>query len=365
MGTAARLVIHTACSLALLAGCGVTASPSVGRPYDTRPDEPYPPLEDVYTPPEPDAEAPPEDSSPAPDAPASDAPSARPEGGPPYPVLLHHGFAGFRDIGPLNYFYNVARDLRSRGETVYESEVSPFLPPERRAYELAMVVDRIRRETGRDRVVLIGHSQGGLDARYMISTMGYGSRVAVLATVATPHRGTYVADALLNRVPSLFDPFLSGLLTVIGFTYNQVGTNAEARATLEGLSEARAEQFNRDNPDDPSVVYWSWTGRSNRRRGDSQCGGARYENDPARVDDINPLLSVFASVLEQGNQELHVNDGMVEVRSARWGLFMGCVPADHFDEVGQIAHAGAVPGSGFDHLVFYRSIVQQARDAGF
>jgi hypothetical protein len=28
----------------------------------------------------------------------------------------------------------------------------------------------------------------------------------------------------------------------------------------------------------------------------------------------------------------------VTVQSARWGTFIGCVPADHFDEVGQIAH---------------------------
>jgi triacylglycerol lipase len=48
---------------------------------------------------------------------------------------------------------------------------------------------------------------------------------------------------------------------------------------------------------------------------------------------------------------------MVTVRSAKWGRFMGCVPADHFDEVGQIAQTMPVRESGFDHLAFYRSIV--------
>jgi triacylglycerol lipase len=55
---------------------------------------------------------------------------------------------------------------------------------------------------------------------------------------------------------------------------------------------------------------------------------------------------------------------MVSVQSARWGEFQGCVPADHFDEVGQIARTGAI-ASGFDHIAFYRRIVSDARAAGY
>lgn len=200
------------------------------------------------------------------------------------------------------------------------------------------------RETNRQRVVLVGHSQGGLDARYLVSTLRYGDRVALLATIATPHRGTRVADAVLDRVPNIFDGFLDAVTSVFGFAYNEVRSNADLRQTLQSLSEANAEEFNRQNPDDPRVVYWSWTGRSNRRNGELQCSGARFPNEPSRLDDINPLLLPFSRILEQNDPTLHVNDGMVEVASARWGQFMGCIPADHFDEVGQIARNGPVPG---------------------
>lgn len=88
-------------------------------------------------------------------------------------------------------------------------------------------------------------------------------------------------------------------------------------------------------------------------------------NQPSALDNTALALLPFATFLEQGDQALHVNDGMVEVRSARWGRFMGCIPGDHFDEVGQIAHLVPNLESGFDHLAFYRGIVRRLRAEGF
>ena len=295
----------------------------------------------------------------------ADVQDVQPRNGPPYPVILHHGFAGFRDFGGINYFYRVAADLRARGAVVYEAEVSPFNPPSIRAVELAAFVDQVLTETNAAKVVIIGHSQGGLDPRYMISTLHYGDRVALLATVATPHRGTYVADALIGNVPGVTDEFINAVATVFGFAYNDVRARADLRQAANSLTLSVARDFNLNNPDDPRVAYWSWTGRSNRRIGERQCSGARVANDPFHVDDANVALYAFSNFLEQGDPFEHVNDGLVEVASGKWGIWMGCIPADHFDEVGQIARTGPVPGSGFDHIEFYRDIVRRVREAGF
>jgi triacylglycerol lipase len=305
---------------------------------------------------------PPPDDAPAADAAVVDAARGH---GPPYPIILHHGFAGFQSIGPLNYYYNVASDLRARGETVYEAEVAPFASSADRGTQLAHIVDQVLAETHSAKVVIIAHSQGGLDARYMISSLHYGDRVALLTTVATPHRGTYIADAILNNAPGLTGALVDAAATVLGFAINDVHQMADLQAALTSLSQSNAADFNAHNPDDPRVVYWSWAGRTNRRTGDVACAGARFVNDPSHVDDPNVVLAPFASLLEQGDPVAHVNDGMVEVQSARWGFFMGCVPADHFDEVGQIAESGADPVSGFDHIQFYRTIVQLGHAAGF
>lgn len=284
--------------------------------------------------------------------------------GPPYPVILHHGFAGFRDIGPIHYFFNVARDLRSRGEVVYEAEVAPFDSVATRARQLAAFVDRVLRETGSAKVIIIAHSQGGLDSRYMISSLGYGDRVALLVTISTPHRGTPVADTVLGFIPGATESFINAIAMLFAWTYNDVRTRMDLYASLLSLSEREATAFNEANPDDARVRYWSWAGRSNLRTGVAVCGDARYENEPYRVDSTYLPLAPFATLIE-GLDPLHnVNDGMVSVRSARWGEFQGCVAADHFDEIGQIAHTGAI-ASGFDHLAFYRRIVSDARAAGF
>lgn len=284
--------------------------------------------------------------------------------GPPYPVILHHGFAGFRDIGPINYYFNVARDLRGRGETVYEAEVTPFDSPAARGRQLAAFVDRVRDERNSEKVVIIAHSQGGLDSRYMVSTMGYGDRVALLVTVSTPHRGTRVADTTLGFVPGATEAFINAIATLFAWTYNEARTRMDLNAALVGLSEREATAFNVANRDDPRVRYWSWAGRSHLRTGAAVCGDARYPNEPLRVDPTFLPLAPFAALIEGFDPLNNVNDGMVSVQSARWGEFQGCVPADHFDEVGQIARTGAI-ASGFDHIAFYRRIVSDARAAGY
>lgn len=275
----------------------------------------------------------------------------------PLPVVLVHGFAGFRDIGPVGYFFNVARALRGDRRTVYEAVLPPFGSTPQRVPALREMVDRALRETGARRVVMIAHSQGGLDGRYLISSLGYGDRIAALVTVSTPHRGTPVADLFDSAIPGVADGVINAFATLLGVAYNEARSNADLRASLVAMRTSELARFNAANPDDPRVRYLSWAGRSNRRDGRSACADGEVPDDPSRVDNTTIFLAAFALIIEAGRPAENVNDGMIPVRSARWGRFMGCVPADHFDEVGQVAHTGPVPESGFDHIRFYRGVV--------
>lgn len=288
-----------------------------------------------------------------------------PQGDGPLPVVLVHGFAGFRDIGPVGYFFNVARALRADGRTVYEAVLPPFGSSPQRVPALRAAVDAALRETGARRVVLIGHSQGGLDSRYLISTLGYGDRVAALVTVSTPHRGTGVADLFGSAIPGVADGVINAFATLLGVAYNEARSNADLRSALNAMRGSEMARFNAANPDDPRVRYFSYAGRSNRRDGRAVCGDGAVMDDPSRVDNVTVFLAATALVLEAGDPARNVNDGMVTVQSAKWGRFMGCVPADHFDEVGQIAHTGPVPESGFDHVRFYRDMVAAMGREGF
>jgi hypothetical protein len=81
-----------------------------------------------------------------------------------------------------------------------------------------------------------------------------------------------------------------------------------------------------------------------------------------KTDPTTALMSPFAAILNQA-EPLPLNDGLVSVASAKWGHFMGCVPADHTEEVCQIANP--VAGSGFRCQDFYRGIANWLDSQGF
>ena len=55
------------------------------------------------------------------------------------------------------------------------------------------------------------------------------------------------------------------------------------------------------------------------------------------------------------------HDGLVSVPSARWGRFLGCIPADHADEICQVAADSPGLGNGFDCHRFYLELAQFLR----
>lgn len=285
----------------------------------------------------------------------------------PYPIVLSHGMAGFERIGPINYFYNVASDLRMRGEQVFESQVSPYDSSEVRGGALARFIDDALRISGACKVNVIAHSQGGIDARYVISSLHYGDRIGGLVTVSTPHQGTVVADVALGTVQVAgftADTLNALLLAIQGLTSNQTG-NPNIKANLGQLSTSTSQAFNAQNPDDARVRYYSVAGRSNLAAGTKDCAGSVWPN-PSGLDILDPLLSLPASVFPFFDPPFQptANDGLVTVPSARWGRFLGCVPADHFDEVGQIAKSGPDLVSGFYHRDLYRTLATLLHQEG-
>jgi pimeloyl-ACP methyl ester carboxylesterase len=106
------------------------------------------------------------------------------------PILLVHGMADNRSI-----FTVLRRRLRRRGfgriETINYSILTGDV--RRAALGLGAEVERIVEETGYERIHVIGHSLGGLIARYYVTRLGGDEHVDTLVTLGTPHGGTYVA----------------------------------------------------------------------------------------------------------------------------------------------------------------------------
>src|SRR5689334_17189143 len=113
------------------------------------------------------------------------------------PILLVHGMVDNRSIFAL-----LRRGLRRRGfGRVLTINYSPLTADVRTAAALlAQEVEELVAETGYERVHVVGHSLGGLIARYYVTRLGGDERVHTLVTLGTPHAGTYSAYALPSRL---------------------------------------------------------------------------------------------------------------------------------------------------------------------
>lgn len=275
-----------------------------------------------------------------------------------YPIVLAHGF----DASPDNRwgFYQVEEALVADGHTVYVAQVPPYNSVEVRAGYLAQQVDEVLAQTGAPRVNLVAHSMGGLDGRYLISSLGYGDKVASLTTIASPHQGSAVADVALKLLPGVADDAINALARAWGRTYSDVAEDTDLRAALTALSEDNAAKFNAANPNDPQVFYQSWAGVSSVLGipgpwDEAACEGKRLSHPRGGADRMDLTLIPMAAMVAHGT-ELRPNDGMATVEGAKLGLFQGCIPADHLDEVGQPKDEGADYHTGFDHVRFYRNL---------
>ena len=106
------------------------------------------------------------------------------------PILLVHGLVDNRSIFTL-----LRRTLRRRGfGRVITLNYSPLTQDVRAvAARLDALIERTCEETGYERVHVIGHSLGGIVARYYVQRMGGDRRVHTLCTLGSPHAGTYAA----------------------------------------------------------------------------------------------------------------------------------------------------------------------------
>lgn len=295
--------------------------------------------------------------------------------GPPYPIVLVHGFSGWSDAGPLEYFFDVLADLEEHGELeVFAPALPPYASSQQRAEVLGAFIDQVIRETRREKVHLIAHSQGGVDSRRVVSALGYASKVASLTTVASPHRGTPLADAALAAPDGILNAAGQMLAWFIGAVDSPPNEGAWDQGGVESgpwdprmveavtlLSTEGMAAFNEAHPDPEGLPIFSVAAYSNLLPAPSLCGEGVWAK-PSRVDAQDPLL-VGSGMFLSGLDLLHprANDGIVPTDSMPWGTFLGCVPADHLDQIGQIADLLPNLLSGFEHKAFFRKLVAHAR----
>lgn len=241
-----------------------------------------------------------------------------------HPVVLAHGILGFDELKLAGrrqeYFRGIPELLRRDGVEVHVLRVPALGSVAARAQALADAVKSLPAE----RVNVIAHSMGGLDARYAVTRLGLASKVVSLTTIGTPHFGTPLAD-IGTRV--LGDGLM--LKALLG----RLGIDLEA---FYALTTERMTRFNGDVGNAPKVAYGSYVA--------SVPGAPR----------LNPLLVPAHLYLRQRAGE---NDGLVPAESQRWGEVLGRIEADHWAQIGW--------SQRFDARDFYSGIVRELIGRGF
>ncbi len=119
------------------------------------------------------------------------------------PILLVHGMIDNRMI-----FTVLRRRLRRRGfGRVFTLNYSPTTNDIRSAArDLSGAVEDLVAQTGYEQVHLVGHSLGGLIARYYVQCLGGDERVHTLVTLGSPHAGTLAARLIPTRLCRQLSP---------------------------------------------------------------------------------------------------------------------------------------------------------------
>jgi len=217
-----------------------------------------------------------------------------------YPVVMMHGFGMLAALRwRQGHLHAEAMHLRAHGVVAYAPNVAPYNTISVRAEMWARLLDVVFEETGAERLNLIAHSMGGLDARHLIAHHGYGARVASLTTISTPHRGSAAADVVLEGPEALRAPAAS-VVDWIAATALEGSTSDVIQALRELRPSYVTGTFNPATPDDPAVRYASYAGHAGRGTGLPMNPGLRV---------LNALIYA-----RQGP-----NDGMVAAESAPWG----------------------------------------------
>lgn len=230
-----------------------------------------------------------------------------------YPVLLCHGYGSVAGLVRPSALHLPCMTLRKFGVHAFAPNTLPYGEIATRAGEWIEKIDILRERYGFEKFNVIGHSMAGLDIRYAIARLKAADRIASLTTIATPHRGTSIAELLLTT-PDLIQDAVSGIFNFLGEgVYPK--TKSDSIGALRQLTRLYVEEtFNSEVEDHPGVHYYS------------------YSAAVGKGTDA-PLNPVYRFQNVQIYQREGENDSFVSKKSAIWGEHISTVPISHIEQM--------------------------------
>jgi triacylglycerol lipase len=172
-------------------------------------------------------------------------------------------------------------------------------------------------------VHLIGHSQGGLVIRYLVSNLAFASKTATVTTVNSLHKGAPMANIVLAVIPSWLQPFTNSALSLLARLVYRDGRPQDVIAMGQSLTTTYVTSFNSSTPNVSGKKYYS------------------YGSSMAWADIIqHPIMALTHPITWAGGIFYGLggeNDGVVPFSSQKWGTWKGTPSAKWY-------------ATGIDHL---------------
>ena len=256
-----------------------------------------------------------------------------------YPIVLAHGMGGFTKMfGLVDYFYGIPETLMSGGSQVYTTKSSSFNNSEIRGEQLLQKVKTISAISGSPKVNLLGHSQGGIDVRYVAGVAP--KYVASVTAISSPEQGSKTADAvmqtlsedsLVTKAVSVFLQLFGGVTDIGSGTSPTELNEQEAWNTAVALSTDGAAQFNAKFP---AAMPTSYCGQPTN----TEVNGIKYYSFSGvgqitnGIDPSDYLLALTGTTFDNDP-----NDGLVSACSSRLGyVIRDDYRMNHLDSANQI-----------------------------
>ena len=288
-----------------------------------------------------------------------------------YPVVLAHGLGGFTKLfGVLDYFNGIPSELMKGGSEVYTTKTSAVNNSEVRGEQLLQQVKTITAISGDPKVNLFGHSQGGIDIRYVAGVAP--KYVASVTAVSSPEQGSKTADFVKNVLEPNNDTgessnvttqLVSGVFNLIG-GFTDVGSGISIKEiqaqngwqALMALSTDGAAKFNAKFP---AAMPTSYCGQPTS----TSANGIKYYSFSG-VGQVMSVLDPSDYLLAATSVPflLDSNDGLVSACSSRLGyVIRDNYIMNHLDSADQVL--GLTAWGESEPKSIYRTQVNRLKNA--
>jgi triacylglycerol lipase len=230
-----------------------------------------------------------------------------------HPVLLCHGYGAIASLVKPSPLYDIAMLLRTHHVTTFAPNIVPYAKIETRAQSWVHLIEQLTSKQSIDKLNIIAHSMGGLDIRYALAKLDIAPQVASFTTICTPHRGTSLAELTLKTPDAIRDKLADFLDWMGDRIYPH--TKSDSVASAAQLTRRYvSEELNPHITNQPDIPYYSYSSAVGKGTSHPIKVMGKYQNN---------------HIYEQEG----LNDGMVSVKSAKWGEHIKTGTLSHLEQM--------------------------------